>query len=597
MAQANILNEKNFLASDQAFQFHAESKTNNTVSLSWKIQPNYYLYHQQFKVFQKKTPLEFQLPEGSIKDDPTFGKTEVHYAKVGFDISVKPSQTYTIQWQGCSADGLCYPLQTKQIKTDQDGLIPQSNGIVSDQVGISTQNKLASNPLGSSQIEKNSVQIDYENNNDISNYKSNLMSLQWNDDKFFSSFLNQDSIFLNGLIFFLLGVLLAFLPCSLPLIPILSGIILQKKSGYKAMVIAATFVISMAMIYGLMGAFVSQIGYSFQRWFQHPAVLVSFATVFVIFALNLFGLFNLSLPASFTQKLAYLQNKQKGGTLISVSIMGALSALIVGPCMSAPLAGALLFVSQIQNTIMGGLYLFILGLGIGLPLFIFCVFGSRLLPKPGEWMNQLKISFGFMMLILSIYFLRPLLMNSLYVAMIGTILLIWAIYILNSFGKTKSFILRWFRLLFAIGLISLSFWQFYESFSLHKVKHDHLHKLTWHTVNNASFLKIEMQKAKALNRPIILDVYADWCVACQPIEREVFSRVDVQEKFSKFHLIQLDLSEYHESQDLILKQWQILGPPTLLFISPMGQENRNLRLTGTFDAEQLINRIETFEKP
>ncbi len=592
-----------FLSAEQAFQFSSESLSKKSVQLKWNIAPHYYLYHDQFIVETENQKIKLQLPVGEQKQDPTFGLTEVHYGQVTAEFQVQPNTKYQIQWQGCSKDGLCYPLQRQTLATDAEGLIPQSHSSY-ERDNTNPLKPLSSGSLSNSaQSNSNDLVNDFTpqdspslNEDFIQENKStdsieDTTSLQWNDDRSFFNLLDKDNLFLNLLIFFGLGILLAFLPCSLPLIPILSTLIIQRQSGLKAVAVAASFILSMALVYSLMGIVVAEIGYSFQRWFQSPVVLSIFSAFFIIFALNLFGLFNLSLPYAITQKLNQFQNRQQAGTFLGSIIMGALSALIIGPCMSAPLAGALLFVSQSQSGILGGLYLFILGLGLGLPLFIASVFGSRLLPKPGMWMNHLKVGFGFMMLGMAIYFIQPLLSHMLYYALIALIFLSLSVYFVKILSHSESLFLKIiFGVLICISLIS-TVWYVQQSYQNMQVQKNNISQLKWTRVTTPEQLEHALADAKKLGQSSLIDVYADWCVACQPIEKEVFPRSDVQTALKDIYLIKLDLSKYDSSQDSILKTFEILGPPTLLFINPQAQEIRELRLTGTFKADLLLKQV------
>lgn len=617
-----------FLSADQAFQFSAESISKDKVQLHWNIAPHYYLYHDQFKVqINDRTSIKLKLPQGHQKDDPTFGQTEVHYDQVSAEFSTQANTQYRISWQGCSQDGLCYPLQNQSLSTDQDGLIPQQNSNTtreqnqnelfkstqsSSNLLNNTQDLNTSSPELETTTSDNTLQLSkkptvlndaaitqsaslnqsiQEDNTDLSNNNKHTSSLQWNDDQSFLHLLSKDSIFLNIFVFLGLGILLAFLPCSLPLIPIISTLILQRRSGYKAFAIVSSFILSMALVYGLMGVFVAEIGYSFQRWFQNPIVISIFACLFILFALNLFGLFQLSLPQRWINKLNQFQDQQKAGTLFGSITMGALSALIVGPCMSAPLAGALLFVSQSHNAFLGGLYLFILGLGIGLPLFIASLFGTRLLPKPGLWMNHLKVCFGFLMLCMAIYFVRPMLSSFIYDALFAITALALTVYLFKVIKDSQSALSK---VLIIIGILcsfTATLWFAHQAYQTRMLVQQPMNLKLWQQVSNESELKQALNAAKSTHKMAIVDVYADWCVACQPLEKEVFPRADVQNALASFQLIKLDLSQYEKSQDLILKQHEILGPPTLLIFDAQGNEQRNLRLTGTFKAEQLIQQL------
>ncbi|AOA59961.1 thiol:disulfide interchange protein [Acinetobacter larvae] len=658
--------ESKFLPPQQAFQFSAESVSPQQIKLQWKIADHYYLYHDQFKVKQQQQAIKLQLPAGQAKNDPTFGLTDVHYGQVQATIQVQPEKRYTIFWQGCAEEGLCYPMQRATFQTDSTGLLiseqntTQHNALLpppkvtnqAHRLNLDTFETAASKQnhaqsvdqktadkfiptkeqgrpaIKSEKLEvasslttdiapetnevdqintdvthtpeqKNIAQITEttvdptENHKLISTPKESTFSL--NNDQQFLQLLSPDRFLINLGVFFILGILLAFLPCSLPLIPILSGIIVQRSQGYKAVAVALCFVVSMALVYSLMGIIVAEIGYSVQRWFQNPWIIGSFAVIFILLAFNLFGLYQLSLPQVFINKLDQLQNKQQGGTFIGAAIMGALSALIVGPCMSAPLAGALLFVSQSQNALMGGLYLFILGLGLGLPLFIASVFGAKYLPKPGDWMDRLKFCFGFMMLILAVYFIRPMIGSFYYAVLLAVLCIALSVYFIYLIRVSHKV---WTRLFF-IAAIGCSIWAaVWQSQQAYYAKQHHLqreHLLPWQQVNTTEQLQQALQQARQEQRPILIDVYADWCVACQPIENDVMPHPDVQQQLQRLVRIKLDLTHYHPSQEQILQQHEILGPPTMLFLNPEGQEQRELRLTGSFSASKFIQQMQRLQ--
>lgn len=623
-----------FLPPDQAFQFEAVSVSHHQAELKWKIADGYYLYHDQIKVSDIQGPVKLSLPRPKEKDDPNFGMTQVHYQDVISNIPVKPNQEFKIQWQGCAESGLCYPIQRTTITTDSTGLFPAqqttqakkvlnlkeisaaSNGVVNtrdaqENASPKTETQLISKDNNTVSDRKNfnataleRDKTEFGENNLISEDQSTLdanlskenlnrpasFSGVWNNDQYFLNLLSQQSVWLNLFVFLGLGILLAFLPCSLPLIPILSGILVQNHRGYRAAVIAFIFVTGMAIVYALMGFIVSQLGYSFQRWFQSPIFISIFSLLFIIFALNLFGVFQISLPQGMLQRLDLWQQKQKGGTLIGAGLMGMISALIVGPCMSAPLAGALIFVSQMNQPLLGATYLFVLGIGIGLPLFIAAVFGTHFLPKPGVWMDRLKVCFGFVMLLVATYFARPLIPTSIYQILMGLLLLGFAVYLLWKMRPyVEQIVVKSIIILLSLGMMFLG---------MNYVQQGYTHSLvtqaktlhTWHKVKSTAQLSnvLNANQGKA----VVIDVYADWCVACQPIEKEVLPREDVQAQLNELVLIKLDLTHFEPSQDELLKKWQILGPPTFIFLNTQHDEIRDLRLTGTFTATQLLNRLQ-----
>lgn len=588
-----------FLPPEQAFQFYAVSTSADQAELTWKIADGYYLYHEQLQVSHQQTPLKLTLPPAQAKDDPNFGLTQVYYGQVKTQIQVQPNQTFTVQWQGCAESGLCYPVQKTTIETDVDGLFPAQNTSIQAKLLNSAEQPTRLQDQINGQAawsDDKKIQVSEPTVTEQSNLSqqsaasSNSFDMQWNNDQFFLNLLSDQSLMINLLIFLGLGVLLAFLPCSLPLIPILSSILVQKHRGYRAALIAFAFVVGMATVYAVMGFAVAQLGYSFQRWFQTPLFIGLFSLLFIAFALNLFGVFQLSLPQGILQRLDQWQQKQQGGTLLGAAFMGIIAALIVGPCMSAPLAGALLFVSQLNQPLLGMSYLFVLGLGLGLPLFIAAVFGAHYLPKPGLWMDRLKFSFGFVMLALALYFARPLFASVLYLGLLGSVLLAFAVYIVcKLLSDVKKPIAKILLLLMSLGLSYTAVLHIYQAWQHSQVSHLST-RLAWENVHTVT--ELQQLLAQHQGQAVIIDVYADWCVACQPIEKEVIPRSDVQAALQDILRIKLDLTHYDPSQEELLKAWQILGPPTFIFLDPEHQEIRDLRLTGTFRAEQLLKRLQ-----
>jgi thiol:disulfide interchange protein DsbD len=632
-----------FLPPDQAFAFQAVSTAQDKATLTWKIADGYYLYHDQLKVIEGAKTLSLNLPKPQQKDDPNFGITAVHYGQVQTTVPMQANQSYKIEWQGCAESGLCYPVQRTTIQTDADGLLPASNLSAQGATKKKLLDAVTSTPLlnapapveaqakKAETFESKATQADVANDetalnpsseptalteaseasapeqddalmiqessepNATTNAEQRTSQTDWNNDQYFFNLLSTENIALNLIIFLGLGVLLAFLPCSLPLIPILSSILVQRHRGYRAGIVAGVFVLGMALVYALMGLAVAGLGYNFQRWLQSPVFIGLFAVMFVLFALNLFGAFQLSLPQGLLQRLDQWQQRQKGGTLFGSFIMGIISALIVGPCMSAPLAGALLFVAQLPEPWMGASYLFVLGLGVGLPLLISCVFGAQYLPKPGVWMDRLKFTFGFVMLLLAVYFLRPLLPSVVYLTLMGLLFISITVYILCKIRPHVSQMPTQLLLIaMSLGTAMSGGWHFTQAWSqLNTAQATAL--VAWQKVRTQAELAQALNQVKG--QAVLIDVYADWCVACQPIEKEVIPRADVQAGLAHVARIKLDLTEYEASQDVVLKEWQILGPPTLIFLDAHHQEQRNMRLTGTFSAEQLLSRLNAGAQP
>lgn len=571
------------LSPEAAFRFSVESTQQHQARLHWTIQPNYYLYQHKFEVQQGNQTVTLSLPKAVEQYDENYGHSQVYYQNVEFNVATQASQHYRVTWQGCAKDRLCYPPQSIEFQTDTDGLVNVQN------TGTPTQKRFldAARSANAFNTQNTADQVESTTNNErLADASSNRTIMA--QDQQWSSTLEQHSLAYSLLLFLGLGILLAFTPCSLPMLPILTSLIIREHKGVKAWTIALTFVVSMAMVYAVLGLIASVAGLNFQRWLQQPATLVAFSLLFVIFALNLFGLFELKLPQKLMNQLDRMQSVQQGGTLLGASVMGMISALLVGPCMTAPLAGTLLFISQTQNQWQGALLLFTLGFGMGIPLLLASILGAKALPKAGEWMHQIKVIFAFLMLALSIYFIRPLLPElviQILSLILGLAFIIYTVY--RLWAKTSQ--LQWlYALLCLIAIPFLIYNQYQHLQNLSLVQAEKLSE--WHVARTA----VEFQQILAnapKDRAIIIDVYADWCVACQPIEHRILKDAEVQQALSSYYLIKLDLSQYDASHQALLNQWDILGPPTYLFLDQQQQEMRALRLTGAFKKAELLQQL------
>ncbi|MDH1377455.1 protein-disulfide reductase DsbD [Acinetobacter junii] len=567
------------LSPEEAFTFSVESTQTDQARLRWEIQPNYYLYQHKFEVQQGNQAVALDLPKAVEQYDENYGHSQVYYQQVEFNIPTLASQHYRVTWQGCAKDRICYPPQTIDFQTDIDGLVSMQNTTANSQ-------KRFLDVARSAQAANTNNSVLSETPQDQSTADSNNTVMA--QDQKWSSTLEQHSLAYSLALFLGLGILLAFTPCSLPMLPILTSLIVREHKGVKAWMIALTFVISMAMVYAVLGLIASAAGLNFQRWLQQPATLIAFSLLFVVFALNLFGLFEIKLPQKWVNHLDRMQSVQQGGTLIGASVMGMISALLVGPCMTAPLAGTLLFISQTQNQWQGALLLFTLGFGMGIPLLLASVLGAKALPKAGEWMHQIKVIFAFLMLALSLYFIRPLLPElamQILSLLLGLGFIVFAAY--RLFAKTSQ--LKWlYALLLLVVVPFLAFNQYQHVQNLTTQQADQL--ATWHIARTADEFE-QLLATAPKDQMIVVDVYADWCVACQPIEHRILKDSEVQHALAPYYLIKLDLSQYDLSHQNLLNQWDILGPPTYLFLDQQKKEIRALRLTGAFQKSELIQQL------
>ncbi|OCZ31314.1 thiol:disulfide interchange protein [Acinetobacter pittii] len=572
------------LSPEQAFSFSVESSEPHTASLSWQIQPNYYLYQHKFSVQQGTQPLTLKLPKAVAQYDENYGQSQVYYHQVNFQIKTKPSEHYSVTWQGCAKDRICYPPQTIEFQTDADGLVGVQN-----QAGTAPKRLL---DLANTQSDTSSGSESLEKEQSTET-AADTTTPQIAQDQIWSAKLIEHSLWYGVLLFLGLGMLLAFTPCSLPMLPILTSLIIREHKGLKAWTIALTFVCSMALVYAGLGLIASSAGLNFQRWLQQPATLIAFSLLFIVFALNLFGLFELRLPQTWLNRLDRIQSMQQGGTLVGAGVMGVVSALLVGPCMTAPLAGTLLFISQTQNQWQGALLLFCLGFGMGIPLLLASILGAKFLPKAGDWMHQIKVIFAFLMLGLSLYFIRPLLPDlgmQVLSLVLGLAFITYAVY--QFFWKKGQ--LQW---LYAILLLIVTPFVAYNQYQhiQNRTLQSSNHMAEWHIATSAADFE-KILAAAPTDRAIVVDIYADWCVACQPIEHRILKAPEVQSALTPYYLIKLDLSHYDQSHEALLKQWNILGPPTYLFLSPEQKEIRALRLTGAFSQQELLQQLASLAK-
>ena len=384
---------------------------------------------------------------------------------------------------------------------------------------------------------------------------------------------------------------------------ILAGLVVGSgASPGRGFAVAGSYVLSMALVYASLGVLAALLGANLQALLQQPWLLGSFAALFVLLALPMFGFFELQLPGALRDRLESAGRGRKGGSLIGAGVLGALSGLLVGPCMTAPLAGALLYIAQSGNAVQGGLVLFTLGVGIGMPLLLLVTVGSRFLPKPGAWMNLMKGLFGFLFLGTALLLVRPVLDESLWLALWGVLLLIVA----GSLWQQAQQFLRVKALFAPLGLLaglwgslmligaaggSTDPWQPLQVYTAKTVAgspsqtaHD-----AFITVNNPADLERELAAAKAQGQWVMLDYYADWCVSCKVMEKKVFGQPQVMQALNGVRLLRLDVTDDTVASRDLLSRYQVPGPPTFIWIGPNGIERRAQRITGEVNAETFLN--------
>ena len=571
--QAGLFDKKSaFLPVDDAFQFSAAKSDNQeNVIVKWSIAEGYYLYQEKIsvKLNQAETP-SFDVPTFSISpedyNDPYFGLMKIFKKPVQaiFKASqppLKAEDVIEIAYQGCT-EGFCYPPEVKEIK-------------------------VADLPI---------VQV---TDTEKTSEKSTALSAQpkAEQDRLAESLFNSKYAVFG---FFLLGLGLAFTPCVLPMLPLLSAIVIgqnQRPNMWRAFALSFVYVQGMALTYTLLGLIVAAIGLPFQVALQHPYVMIGLSIIFVLLALSMFGVFTLQLPSSLQTKLSLLSQQQKAGAFGGVFLMGMIAGLVASPCTSAPLSGALLYVAQSGDLFTGAITLYLLALGMGVPLILITLFGNKILPKSGMWMETVKKLFGFVMLALPVFLISRILPDEwtprLW-AMLGTAFFIWF-----AFQMPKNGTGWLFRILFLVAaMISvkpLQAWVWGESSAQSAVEN----KLVSHVEFKQVKSEAELQQALAENNKslVMLDLYADWCVACKEFEKETFSDPRVQKTFGDMLLLQVDMTKNSEENRALMTKYKVLGLPTILFFNQDGKEIEESRVNGFMPPVEFLQWIEKISKP
>lgn len=567
-----------FLPPDQAFSF-SHDQQGNTLSLSWQIESGYYLYEQRISAFYEtdtgveNLPLTFN-SQSEIKHDKNFGEVPVffHKAQASVALNSLPEGYHSIQveYQGCAKNGLCYQPQTREIT-----LQPLTHAVSNAAPAEATKS-------------------------------TRLADLNSTDS--ISSFLAGADFFTTVAIFLLLGIGLSLTPCILPMVPILSGIIVgqgESLTARRGIALSSAYVLGMAFTYAFAGVLAATFGAqgNLQLYMQNPWVISVFSLVFVALSLSMFGFYNLALPSNISNAIYSLSNKQQGGHLISVFVMGALSALVVSPCVSAPLAGALVFISSTGDKLMGATALFMLAIGMGLPLIAIGAGGGKLVPKAGAWMNQVKNLFGVILLGVAIWLLSRILPATVSMLLWAVLLIFYGVHsgALEPVAsgkarlyKAASFTLLFYGCLLLIGAVTGG------TDPLHPLQLVQQHETQSSQETATLFTRVSaneeldnaIKAASAAGQPVMLDFYADWCTACLDMEKHVFSQASVQQALKPFVLLQVDVTHNSKEHQKILDRFGLFGPPSLIFFDTHGKEIQGKRIQGELPAEAFIDHIE-----
>ena len=547
--------QQEFISPDEAFKMSISKLGDKEIQISWDIEEGYYLYMGMFEFSTDQDNaniLSIEMPDGLKKKDEFFGDVDVYYqstyAKLVFD-NINDNTDLIVTYQGCADAGLCYPpikknISLKEFASDETGLLKTS--LSNNQHTISQQ-------------------------------------------------LSNQSITLNIFLFLLAGLLLSFTPCVFPMIPILTGIIVGQGpdlSRRKSFLLSLTYVLSMALTYAIVGTVIAASGTNIQASLQNPFIIGGFATLFVILALSMFNIITIQMPKYFQNILIKKSNSENSGSYIGVGIMGSLSALIVGPCVTAPLIGALVYIASTNNYIIGATALFSLGIGMGLPLLILGTSASELMKKIGPYLEFVNKIFGILFLIVAVWLVERVL--SIYISA-----LLWAIvaiFIALIFYKSniKISLIRISLKLISIILFSYSLLQIYGL----NVKKDFDPMVSFiEKENNLEFIKLDnttkvFKSISSSENITMIDLWADWCVACKELDKYTFSDARVYTLLNKINVIKFDVTDNNNDHAKFLSDYKIYGPPALMFFDNNGSEIEAARIIGFIDADRLLTNLE-----
>jgi thiol:disulfide interchange protein DsbD len=555
-----------------AFLVSAEVLADGQLHLNWDIKPGYYLYKNKFSAATDNPDISFRnfsFPTGKVKEDPAFGQVEVYYDQnsasglIAFSDVNLQEFNLNVAYQGCKEDSVCYP----PIKKTLPITLPASFDLQAGKDSSSNE------PLLS---EQDSI----------------------------TQKLKDKNLLFNIISFFGFGLLLSLTPCVFPMIPILSGIIVGEGSRItrtRGVTLSLSYVIAMALTYAVLGIIAGLFSLNLQAASQNVWVLSSFSAVFVFLALSMFGFYELQIPSSWQNKLSLKADEDSRGTLKGAAVMGVLSAIIVGPCVAPPLAGALFYISQTGDALLGGFALFAMGLGFGVPLLIIGATSGELLPRAGVWMESIKRLFGVVMLGVAIWFLERVLAESMVLILWAALFITTAIFI-GALDRIESVTTQWQRLWKGLGLVMLAYGVILIVAAANgggtvlKPFTQQFNQVTTETLPFSYILSLddldtELQQARRDGKPVMLDFYADWCVVCDEMETYTFSDPSVRDGLKQFTLLKVDVTKNNDLDKAFLKHFDLFGPPAILFFNTNSAEIKSHRLVGFVKAKPFLKHL------
>lgn len=582
--------ESELLEPEVAFAASARAISQNAVVLRFDIADGYYLYRDKLGVRiadgEGLSLGPVNPPDGMRIVDEFFGETEIFRDSVEILVPVLRSPddvariVLAVDYQGCADLGVCYPPLTQDVSVVFAASLAEEADALP---AVGTERRQATGDAPVTEQDRIAAQL------------------------------ADGRIWLVALAFFGFGLLLTFTPCVFPMIPILSNIIIGQKNltTRKAFFISLAFVLAMALTYTLAGVFAGLAGANLQAAFQNPWIIGSFVAVFIALALSMFGFYDLQMPSGIQTRLASISNRQEGGTLVGAAIMGFLAALIVGPCVTAPLVGALLYISQTGDAVLGGIALFALSMGMGAPLLAIGTSAGKILPKAGAWMDTVKAAFGVGLLAMGIWLLERVIPGEVALFLWAALFIVTAIYMgaLQSLPESAS---GWRSLWKGIGLVWLVYGvilmlgaftggqdMFRPLSELRAppamVGTDGVQRATrmeFTRVDSMADVEREVAAARARSQPVFLDFYADWCVDCVRMERTTFQDPRVIRAMSEVHLLKADVTANTADHRDLMRSFSLFGPPAMVFYDREGQELRHRRVVGYLNAERFLAHVE-----
>ncbi|WP_299195855.1 protein-disulfide reductase DsbD [uncultured Amphritea sp.] len=612
-AKAGLFDNANRFAADdrplqveQAFIFDYEQDADGAVKLVWTIADGYYLYRDKIELTYgpELEELDRRYSDAEQKDDPLFGQVWVYHnqAVINLDLTSTTGQpvdsVVTVNYQGCWEGGICYPPVTKTFNLKQ---LPVNPGMADDAEAV-TDNAVTDSAV----IDRSQAAVSQSGVTLPSALPASSV-IQSEQDRF-AALISGSSLLLTLGAFFVAGLALALTPCVFPMIPILSSIIAghgDKTTARHGFFLSLIYVLSVSLTYTVAGVIAGMFGENLQAAFQNVWIIGFFSLIFVLLSLSMFGFYELQLPSSWQSRLNSMSNGQKGGTVMGVVVMGLLSALIVGPCMAAPLAGALIYIGQSGDPLLGGAALFSLSLGMGVPLLIVGASAGKLLPKAGGWMESVKAGFGVMLLLLAVWMLDRVIADNIALLLYAVILLVAAVH-MKALDRLKDNAAGWSYFWKGIGVVLLlyggilfiggltggkSLIQPLKGFAVTGAQARTTSEMSFVTVTNKQQLDSLLSDAKEKQQPVMLDFYADWCISCIELDYVTFADSSVQQGLRDFQRIKVDVTANDDAAKELSALYSVIGPPALIFFDRAGQYHPNMTLIGVIDPNVFVRHI------